>query len=127
MDLVKIKKHVEEKKEKYKSQGRADKEFEKKINGKNVKIWLPNSVFDQQKLMMLGEEIMNSAKDFETNFQLTTKFYLEVCKHLMIDTNLANAELLELSELKAYSMLYYVELLLPLSLWGDMVADEILS
>jgi hypothetical protein len=127
MDLVKIKKHVEEKKELYKSQGRADKEFEKKINGKNIKIWLPNSVFDQQKMMMLGEEIMNTSKDFDTNFELTSKFYREVCKYLMVDSNLANPELLELSEIKAYSMLYYVELLLPLSLWGDMVADEILS
>jgi|WetSurMetagenome_2_1015567.scaffolds.fasta_scaffold364329_2 hypothetical protein len=124
----KKKEYLEQKVQRYKEQGYADKEFEKIINNKRIKIILPNSVFDQQKLLFMGLDIMTEKElDFNNNFELTKKYLIEVCKNMWIDNKQINPESIELPELQAYGYMYWEELLYPLHLRGDILAREIIE
>ncbi len=48
---------VEEKQKKYQEQGFADTTFETNLNGKRIKMFLPNSVFEQKILLNLGYKV----------------------------------------------------------------------
>jgi hypothetical protein len=119
-----IKQKVIDKRAKYKEQGFADKDFEKQIGKKHLKLWLPNSVFHQQKLLMLASKIFAGSISIDEEMELTDRFYKEVCKHGQLDGNNIVAESLELNEIQGFALLYWVELLYPLSLWSDEKIKE---
>lgn len=122
---------IKEKSEKYQEQGFADKEFRKEIKGKRVVMALPNNVYEQQKLLLMAESVMVNNLSFYESFDLEKKFYEEISKNILIDNNPLSSMLgmkdYELPQLQSYSMLYYIELLAPLSQWRDIVAKEILT
>lgn len=126
-DKAKISAKIETKRAKYEEQGYADKDFEKNIDGKFIKIWLPNSVFVQQTFLSIASKVFkNDFQDIDEEAKLTERLYKAVCSHMQIDAKAVNAELLDLAELQAYSLLYWVELLAPLSAWGDVKAKRII-
>lgn len=108
------------KRDKYESQGFADKDYQVIIDGKTIKIWLPASVFAQQALLTLGDKVAHDRfVDFDEENKLTEKYYKTVCAHLQIDGIAPNPETLELVNLQSYAWIYWTELLYPLSLWSD--------
>lgn len=120
-DKAKINSKIEDKRKKYEEQGHADKEFEKTVNGRFVKIWLPASVFVQQTLLSIAAKVMtNDFQDIDECSKLTERYYKAVCSHLQIDAKNVNADSMDLADLQAYALLYWVELLAPLSAWGDV-------
>lgn len=122
-DKAKIASMIEQKRKKYEEQNFADKDFEKTIDAKFVKIWLPTSVFVQQTLLSIAAKVFSSGvKDIDEEAKLTERFYKAVCSHMQIDSKAVNPELLDLGELQGYALLYWVELLAPLSAWGDVKA-----
>lgn len=124
-DKAKINAKIEDKRKKYEEQGYADKEFEKTVNGKFIKIWLPASVFVQQTLLSIAAKVMtNDFQDMDEGAKLTERYYRAVCSHLQIDAKNAVVDSLDLADLQAYALLYWVELLAPLSAWGDVKAKK---
>ena len=81
MNRADLEKKAIEKAKKYKTQGFADKEFVKMQNGKNVRMFLPNSVFEQQKLLLLGNEVIENYNSFVAGYELSNKFYREIFKY----------------------------------------------
>mgnify|MGYP003652421364 CR=1 FL=1 len=119
-DQSKIASRIEEKRVAYEAQNYADTTFEKTIDGKFLKIWLPASVFVQQQILALGSKVMSSDfANFDEQNALTERFYKAVFSHLQVDGKTVNPETCSLGDLQAYAWLYWVELLAPLSLWGD--------
>lgn len=120
-------KRVFSKRDKYETQGFADKGFQTKIDNKTVKIWLPSSVFAQQALLSLGDRVVNEKfESIEQEQSLTEKFYRTVCQHLQINGQAVNVETLELVDLQSYAWLYWMELLYPLSLWSDQKVRKVI-
>ena len=122
----KVQQQVLNKREKYKEQGFADKDFEKTIGGKHFKIWLPSSVFEQQKLINLASRIFSGNLSFQEESELTALYYNYVCKHAQLDGKAVNVDLLGLEQLQAFALFYWVELLFPLSLWSDEKTKEMM-
>lgn len=122
----KVQDQVNDKRKKYQEQGFADKDFEKQIGGKLFKIWLPSSVFEQQKLVNLASRLFAGSLSFQEESDLTALYYNYVCKHASIDNSPVQAELLGLEQIQAFSLLYWVELLFPLSLWSDERTKEMM-
>lgn len=124
-DKAKINSIIEAKRRKYESQSYADKDFEKNIDGKFIKIWLPASVFVQQTLLSIAAKVFaNDFNDIDECAKLTERFYKAVCSHMQIDGKQINIESLDLADLQSYALLYWVELLAPLSAWGDVKAKK---
>lgn len=127
-DAARIESRIEAKNKKYEEQSFADKDFEKNIDNKLVKMWLPSSVFVQQALLSLGEKVAsNRFRNLEEETSLTEEFYKKVCAHLQINGAAIVAETLELTDLQIYGLLYWVELLAPLSAWGDVKARKVMQ
>jgi hypothetical protein len=122
----KVQEQVLNKRKKYKEQGFADKDFEKTLDGKHFKIWLPSSVFEQQKLINLASRLFSGNLSFQEESELTTLYYNYVCKHAHLDGKPVNAEVLGLEQLQAFALFYWVELLFPLSLWSDEKTKELM-
>lgn len=115
------------KRDKYESQGFADKDFQATIGKNIIKIWLPSSVFAQQALLSLGDRVVNEKFDsIEQEQVLTEKFYRTVCQHLQINQQSVNPDILELVDLQSYAWLYWMELLYPLSLWSDLKVRKVI-
>ena len=120
-----LQKRVLVKREKYQEQGFADDTLEKTVNGKLIKMWLPNSVFVQQKLLSIAAKVFSSDfKDIDEEAELTERYYKAVCTHTQLDGDNVNAAALDLGSLQAFALLYWMELLYPLSLWGDEKSKE---
>lgn len=114
-------KRVFAKRDKYESQGFADKDFQTTVGKNIIKMWLPSSVFAQQAILSLADKVINDKFDnIEQEQILTEKFYCAVCQHLQINGQSTSPEAIgELVDLQVYSWLYWMELLYPLSLWSD--------
>ena len=111
----------------YEEQGYADKDFSKKVDDKHIKIWLPDSVFVQQKLLSLGSKVFGDYNlNIDEESDLTERFSKAVCSHMQIDQKTVVPETLEFGELQAYALLYWLELLSPLSAWGDAKAQRVI-
>lgn len=126
-DKKKIQDSLVAKRKKYEEQGFADKTYEKTIDGKHFKIWLPSSVFVQQKMLSIGSKVFNN--DFlniDEEADLTERFSKAVCSHMQVEGKEVSAETLEFAELQAYALLYWLELLSPLSMWGDVKAQKVI-
>lgn len=125
-----IQERIKAKCDKYKNQGYADKEFRKDLNGKKIVMTLPNNVFDQQKLLNLADTVLNNNYDFYTSNELEEKYLKEVANKTLIDgqelSSILGHKDFELPQLQTLSVLYYTELLAPLSQWRDIIAKEIL-
>ena len=122
---VQIQSRVAEKRKKYEEQNFADKDFEKTIDGKFIKLWLPSSVFVQQTLLSIAVRVFsNDFQDIDESSRLTERYYRAVCNHLQIEGANVNPDTLDLADLQAYALLYWVELLAPLSQWGDVKAKK---
>jgi len=116
------------KRDKYESQGFADKDFQTNVGKNIVKMWLPSSVFAQQAILSLGDKVVNEKFDsIEQEQILTEKFYRAVCQHLQINGQATSPEAIgELVDLQAYAWLYWLELLYPLSLWSDQRVRKVI-
>ena len=126
-ERTKNREKVLSKRDKYESQGFADKDFQTIIDRKTIKIWLPSSVFAQQALLSLGDRVVNEKFDsIEQEQVLTEKFYRTVCQNLQINGNGVNPDTLELVDLQSYAWLYWMELLYPLSLWSDQRVRKVI-
>lgn len=122
-----VQNRLNEKRKKYEEQGFADKTFEKRVDDKLIKIWLPDSVFVQQKLLSLGSKVFSSNNlNIDEEGELTERFSKAVCLHMQIEGNDVTPETLEFGELQAYTLLYWLELLSPLSVWGDVKAQKVI-
>lgn len=116
-----------EKRKKYEEQGFADKDFSKTVDDKHIKIWLPSSVFNQQKLLSLGSKVFSGHDlSIDEEGDLTERFSKAVCVHMQIDGDSVAPETLEFGDLQAYALLYWLELLSPLSVWGDAKAEKVI-
>ena len=113
------------KRTKYKEQGTADLDFMKTIGEDTLRMWLPKSVFDQQKLLSVGAKVFSSDfKDIDEEAELTKRYFVAICAHAQINGESVNAEKLGFGVLQSYALLYWMELLYPLSLWGDEKSRE---
>ena len=123
----KIRKAVEEKRKKYEEQGYADKDFEKTVDGLKIKMWLPESVFTQQTMLLLASKALESNSNDIDEFSKVKKRYAEaVAKHTRINGEDLNIEKVGYGASEAYCLMYWMELLSPLSAWADLRAEKIL-
>jgi hypothetical protein len=131
MDSIKAQERIKAKADKYKNQGFADKEFRKDLNNKKIVMMLPNNVFEQHRLLNLAEEIFAQRLNLEDMTNLEEKYLKEIAKYTLIDgqefANILGQKDAELAHLETYGILYYMELLAPLSAWRDIVAEEMFS
>lgn len=115
-----VQKRSEDKGKKYEEAGAADKDFQKKIDGKTIHMWLPDSVFDQQKMIALASEIYHKTGNYvEDELRIVKEYSCMVLKHTKIDGQILNPELYSFADLEAYPLLYWMELLSPLFSWGQ--------
>lgn len=126
-----IQERIKAKCDKYNNQGYADKEFRKDWKDKKLVMTLPNNVFEQQKLLNLAETSLNNNYDFYVSSELDEKYLKEIAARILIDgkelSSILGQKDFELPQLETLSVLYYVELLAPLSRWRDIVAQEMFS
>lgn len=115
------------KRKKYEEQGCADKTFEKKIDGKHIKMWLPESVFVQQKLLSIAAKVFSGDfSNIDEEGELNERYIKAVYSHMQIDSKTANPDISDFGDLQAFGLLYWTELLSPLSTWGDIKARKVM-
>ena len=133
MDSNKMQEKIKQKANKYKEQGFADSEFRGKIEDKNIVMTLPKNVFEQQRLLVLADEVLSpkylkTSNSFETNADLEKKLLEDVSKYILVDgtelVDMIKSGSIALPYLLNYSLLYYVEILAPLQVWRDIIAEK---
>jgi hypothetical protein len=126
-DRLKAKEKVEAKRKKYEEQGFADVDFEKEIDGKKIKMFLPSSVFVQQKMIIMASKVFsNQDYSVDEESDLAERFIKAVCKHTQINGNEANPEQEGIIRCQAYALMYWLELLNPLSTWGESIQKKMI-
>ena len=126
--MEELKKAVELKRKKYEEQGYADKDFEKDINNARVKMWLPDSVFTQQTMLLIASKALHSdSGDVDEDAKLKKRYAEAVAKHTQINGEILNIEKVGLADCEAYCMIYWLELLSPLSIWAESRAKKMIT
>jgi len=124
---------IKEKANKYEKQGFADVEYRGKIEDKNIVMTLPKNVFEQQRLLVLCDEVLSpkylrTNNNFENNADLEKKMIEDISKYILVDgkelIDLIKTGTIALPYLLNYSLFYYVELLAPLQFWRDIIAKK---
>lgn len=123
-----LKKKVEEKAKRYEENGAADTDFEKKIDEKTkIHMWLPSSVFEQQRMVSLASLIFQDAlSSVEEILAIKEQYARMVLKHTKLNGQIQDPDKYSIADLEAYPLLYWAELLSPLLLWGEQRAEKLL-
>jgi hypothetical protein len=120
-----LQERIKAKANKYKEQGFADKEFRTEYQSKKITMTLSNNVFEQNKLLNFAVDVLSGNSDNEE------KFLKDIAANILVDgkelLNILGQKDFELPQLLSLCILYYSELLAPLSLWRDIVAKEMLQ
>lgn len=126
--MEELKKAVEAKRKKYEAQGFADKDFQKTIDGAVVKMWLPDSVFEQQKMILMATNALSSdLSDVDEASSSKQRYANEVAKYTQINRESLDIQKSGLANCEAYCMIYWTELLAPLSVWAESKARKMLT
>jgi len=111
-----VQKAVKDKVKEKQDRGFVEKDFESVINGKKIKMILPNDIREQLYISNVAPRwILEEAKNMEESYENDLKYYEFIAKHMLIDgEEIKDINSLNFEDLKAYGMTYYLELLLPL-------------
>jgi len=92
------------------------KDFETTLDGKRVKFVLPNDVREQMYVMTLAQKwLLDEGVDLEDSHKNSVKFCEFFIKNTLIDgKEVADLNAMDVEDLRAYGLVYYIELLLPL-------------
>jgi hypothetical protein len=127
MNLEEVRKKTEEKSKRYEEKGVADKEFIRQLDGKQLKMWLPSSVFDQQRMITLASEVYHKSGNYiEEELRHLKEYSSMVFKHTSVEGKIIDPELYTYADLEAYPLLYWVELLSPLFSWGQARSKKLI-
>lgn len=91
-------------------------DFETIIDNKKVKFFLPSDVRKQFKMLTMAQEIYQLAVGNEVNkrIDLEIAFCEMVIAHTLVDDQERDINTLTLPDIKTYSFMYFLEMLLPL-------------
>lgn len=104
--------------------GFVEKEFDGMLGDKKVKMILPNDVRKQLYLLKIGDQwmtdsgqlLMGGVSDLETAYNMSVNYLENITKNMLIDgEEVKDLNQIPVEDLKAYGLVYYLELLLPLS------------
>jgi hypothetical protein len=119
---------IEAKRKKYEEQGFADLSFEKSIGDKKLKMWLPSSIFMQQTMLLMASKVVSDGiDDIDEASKLNERYIKAVAKHTQINGEDLKPETCGLADCQGYILLYWTELLAPLSRWGETRAKKIIT
>lgn len=112
--------------------GKVNNDFETTLNGHTVKMYLPNDVREQYRLLLMAESFTMKDYLFDDNkiIELRFKLFDEACKRLLIDgdtTKKYNDIGLGVDVIDTLVGLYLTELLLPLYHWSSTKVKNALT
>jgi hypothetical protein len=121
---------IKEKAKKYKEQGFADTEYRDDEN--KIIMKLPKNVMEQHKLLILAESVITKTNSsYDEIVSLEERYYNAISKNILVDgvelSEKIKAGNVSVSHLLSYGILYYAELLSPLTSWRDIIATELLK
>lgn len=104
-----------------------NKDFEIEIGGKKIKFSLPNDVRKQLLALTLAQKWLldNGSGSLEDSHNTNIAYCELVVNNMLIDGQSVNdLNAVNVEDLKAYGLVYYMELLLPLSHRSAMKAED---
>jgi len=101
------------------SKGFVEKKFEGMVGGKKVSFSLPSDVRKQLYIFTISEKFVSNLgynnEDVETAYSDSLKYLEFVSKNMLVDGEvIQDLNQLETEDLKAYALVYFLEILLPL-------------